>query len=57
MFNVQRATERRNVVLGLMNRHGFITKRNGKASKVPVTDGLKPATEQTMPHTLHLWMQ
>ncbi len=25
--NVQRATERRNVVLKLMNRHGYITKQ------------------------------
>ncbi len=50
--NVQRATERRNVVLGLMNRHGYITKAEmEEASKVSVTDGLKPATElQAMPY-------
>ncbi|MGE6552404.1 PBP1A family penicillin-binding protein [Bacillus mycoides] len=50
--NVQRATERRNVVLELMNRHGYITKEEmEKASQVKVTDGLKSATElQAMPY-------
>ncbi|PFX63555.1 penicillin-binding protein [Bacillus wiedmannii] len=45
--NIKKATERRNVVLELMNRHGYITKKEmGEASKVPVTEGLKKATEQ-----------
>ncbi|MDR5044972.1 PBP1A family penicillin-binding protein [Bacillus thuringiensis] len=45
--NIQKATERRNVVLKLMNRHGYITKKEmEEASKVPVTEGLKKATEQ-----------
>ncbi|PFJ51824.1 penicillin-binding protein [Bacillus cereus] len=45
--NIQKATERRNVVLELMNRHGYITKKEmEEASKVPVTEGLKTATEQ-----------
>lgn len=49
--NVQRATERRNVVLKLMNRHGYITKAEmEEASKVEVTDGLKTATVQAMPY-------
>ncbi|MED0827889.1 PBP1A family penicillin-binding protein [Bacillus pacificus] len=49
--NIQRATERRNVVLGLMNRHGYITKAEmEEASKVKVTDGLKTATVQAMPY-------
>ncbi|MFE6139420.1 PBP1A family penicillin-binding protein [Bacillus sp. NPDC057893] len=50
--NVQRATERRNVVLELMNRHGYITKEEmEKASQFKVTDGLKSATElQAMPY-------
>ncbi|KAA0759742.1 PBP1A family penicillin-binding protein, partial [Bacillus sp. AR2-1] len=45
--NIQKATERRNVVLELMNRHGYITKKEvEEASKVPVTEGIKEATEQ-----------
>ncbi|EJR57458.1 1A family penicillin-binding protein [Bacillus cereus VD115] len=45
--NIKKATERRNVVLELMNRHGYITKKEmEEASKVPVTEGLKKATEQ-----------
>ncbi|MEH7420097.1 penicillin-binding protein [Bacillus thuringiensis] len=45
--NIKKATERRNVVLKLMNRHGYITKKEmEEASKVPVTEGLKKATEQ-----------
>ncbi|MDA1635528.1 PBP1A family penicillin-binding protein [Bacillus cereus] len=45
--NIQKATERRDVVLELMNRHGYITKKEmDEASKVPVTEGLKGATEQ-----------
>ncbi|MDR4241528.1 penicillin-binding protein, partial [Bacillus mycoides] len=51
--NVQRATERRNTVLGLMNRHGYITKAEmEEASKVPVDKNIKSAAElQAMPHT------
>lgn len=50
--NVQKATERRNVVLNLMNRHGYITKQEmEEASKVDVEKGLKPAAQlQTMPY-------
>ncbi|ASI77851.1 MULTISPECIES: PBP1A family penicillin-binding protein [Bacillus] len=49
--NIERATERRNVVLKLMNRHGYITKAEmEEASKVKVTDGLKTATVQAMPY-------
>ncbi|PDY96106.1 penicillin-binding protein [Bacillus thuringiensis] len=45
--NIKKATERRNVVLKLMNRHGYITKKEmEEASKVPVTEGLKKANEQ-----------
>ncbi|WJE32774.1 PBP1A family penicillin-binding protein [Bacillus mycoides] len=45
--NIKKATERRNVVLQLMNRHGYITtKEMEDASKIPVTDGLKKVTEQ-----------
>ena len=56
--NVQKATERRNVVLNLMNRHGYITKQEmEEAIKVDVEKGLKPATQLQTRHTLHLWMQ
>ncbi|PHB86722.1 penicillin-binding protein [Bacillus wiedmannii] len=50
--NVQRATERRNVVLKLMNRHGYITKAEmEEASKVPVDKNIKSAAElQAMPY-------
>ncbi|MBC6972578.1 PBP1A family penicillin-binding protein [Bacillus sp. Xin] len=50
--NVERATERRNVVLHLMNRHGYISKKQmEEASKVPVTEGLLPPKEITeMPY-------
>ncbi|WIY63284.1 transglycosylase domain-containing protein [Bacillus arachidis] len=50
--NVARATERRNVVLHLMNRHGYISKKEmEEASKVPVTEGLLPPKEITeMPY-------
>ncbi|PGA25220.1 penicillin-binding protein [Bacillus thuringiensis] len=45
--NIKKATERRNVVLKLMNRHGYITKKEmEEASKVPVTEGLKKANAQ-----------
>ncbi|MEH7219778.1 PBP1A family penicillin-binding protein [Bacillus toyonensis] len=40
--NVERATNRRNIVLTLMNRHGYITKEAmNNAIKIPVTEGLK----------------
>ncbi|MDA1523724.1 PBP1A family penicillin-binding protein [Bacillus cereus] len=46
--NVERATNRRNVVLSLMNRHGYITKEEmNNAVKIPVTDGLQPSSEIT----------
>ncbi|PEB48632.1 penicillin-binding protein [Bacillus pseudomycoides] len=50
--NVERATERRNVVLHLMNRHGYISKEQmEEASKVPVDKGLLPAKQVTeMPY-------
>ncbi|MFF2880587.1 transglycosylase domain-containing protein [Bacillus toyonensis] len=50
--NIQKATERRNVVLKLMNRHGYITKAEmEEASKVPVDKGVQKAAElQAMPH-------
>ncbi|HEK9099531.1 TPA: PBP1A family penicillin-binding protein [Bacillus pseudomycoides] len=50
--NIERATERRNVVLHLMNRHGYISKKQmEEASKVPVTEGLLPPKEITeMPY-------
>ncbi|MDR4985387.1 penicillin-binding protein [Bacillus cereus] len=46
--NVERATNRRNVVLSLMNRHGYITKEEmNNAMKIPVTEGLQPSSEVT----------
>ncbi|MCU5704959.1 PBP1A family penicillin-binding protein [Bacillus wiedmannii] len=46
--NVERATNRRNVVLSLMNRHGYITKDEmDNAMKISVTEGLQPASEVT----------
>ncbi|MCM3738153.1 PBP1A family penicillin-binding protein [Bacillus cytotoxicus] len=50
--NVKAATERRDTVLYLMNRHGYITKQEMEdAKKVPVTEGLKPSQEATqMPY-------
>ena len=46
--NVERATQRRNVVLSLMNRHGYITKDEmNNAIKIPVTEGLQPSSEVT----------
>ncbi|QIW21899.1 penicillin-binding protein 1A [Bacillus thuringiensis] len=46
--NVERATQRRNVVLSLMNRHGYITKDEmNNAMKTPVTEGLQPSSEVT----------
>ncbi len=46
--NVERATNRRNVVLSLMNRHGYITKEEmNNAMKIPVTEGLLPSSDIT----------
>ncbi|MFJ8215414.1 PBP1A family penicillin-binding protein [Bacillus cereus] len=46
--NVERATQRRNVVLSLMNRHGYITKDEmNNAMKIPVTEGLQASSEIT----------
>ncbi|MED1091476.1 PBP1A family penicillin-binding protein [Bacillus paramycoides] len=46
--NVERAKNRRNVVLSLMNRHGYITKEEmNNAMKIPVTEGLRPSSEVT----------
>ncbi|WP_242214189.1 penicillin-binding protein 1A [Bacillus cereus group sp. BfR-BA-01383] len=46
--NVERATDRRNIVLSLMNRHGYITKEEmNNAMKIPVTEGLLPSSEVT----------
>ncbi|PHE51615.1 PBP1A family penicillin-binding protein, partial [Bacillus pseudomycoides] len=54
--NIDRATKRRNVVLTLMNRHGFISKQEmDEATKIPVTEGLLPSKEITeMPHQAFL---
>ncbi|KFN04277.1 PBP1A family penicillin-binding protein [Bacillus clarus] len=46
--NVERATKRRNVVLTLMNRHGYITKQQmDEAMQIPVTEGLLPSSDAT----------
>lgn len=46
--NVERATKRRNLVLGFMERHDFITKQQmDEAIKIPVTQGLLPSSEVT----------
>ncbi|HDR7609694.1 TPA: PBP1A family penicillin-binding protein [Bacillus mycoides] len=46
--NVDRATKRRNIVLTLMNRHGYITKQEmNDAMQIPVTQGLLPSSEVT----------
>ncbi|MDM5154873.1 PBP1A family penicillin-binding protein [Bacillus sp. DX1.1] len=54
--NVERAKERRDVVLHLMNRHGYISqKQMEEAQKVPVTEGLLPPKEVTeMPYPAFL---
>ncbi|MDT3498360.1 PBP1A family penicillin-binding protein [Bacillus toyonensis] len=54
--NIQKATERRNVVLKLMNRHGYITKAEmEEASKVPVDKGVQKAAElQAMPYPVFM---
>jgi penicillin-binding protein 1A len=49
--NIEAATKRRNIVLSLMVRQGFITKQQmEEASKVPVTEGLVENTQQGMPY-------
>ncbi|HDR8183375.1 TPA: PBP1A family penicillin-binding protein [Bacillus thuringiensis] len=46
--NVERATKRRNLVLGFMERHDFITKQQmDEAIRIPVTQGLLPSSEIT----------
>ncbi|MEY8349593.1 PBP1A family penicillin-binding protein [Bacillus cereus] len=54
--NIDRATKRRNTVLSLMNRHGFISKQEmDEAMKIPVTEGLQKPKEVTeMPHQAFL---
>ncbi|PEY37747.1 penicillin-binding protein [Bacillus cereus] len=54
--NIDRATKRRNVVLTLMNRHGFISKQEmDEAIKIPVTEGvLKPKEIKEMPNQAFL---
>ncbi|MED4710212.1 PBP1A family penicillin-binding protein, partial [Bacillus pseudomycoides] len=54
--NIDRATKRRNVVLTLMNRHGFISKQEmDEAIKIPVTEGLLPSKDVTeMPYQAFL---
>ncbi|PFJ12132.1 penicillin-binding protein [Bacillus cereus] len=54
--NVERATNRRNVVLSLMNRHGYITKEEmNNAMQIPVTEGLLPPSDATeMPYQAYL---
>jgi penicillin-binding protein 1A len=54
--NQESATNRRNVVLSLMHRHGYITeKQMDEASKLPVTEGLIPKSKQQgMPYEAFL---
>ncbi|MBU8918415.1 PBP1A family penicillin-binding protein [Bacillus sp. FJAT-29953] len=54
--NKEAATNRRNLVLSLMHRHGYITqKQMEEASKVPVTEGVIPKSEQQgMPYEAFL---
>ncbi|WP_409295816.1 transglycosylase domain-containing protein [Peribacillus sp. SCS-26] len=54
--NVKSATERRNIVLLLMNRHGYISKKEMEdAKKVPVTQGLvKKKAASGMPYEAFL---
>ena len=54
--NIEAATERRNIVLTLMHRHGYITEKQlDEASKVPVTEGLLPKNQQQgMPYEAFL---
>ncbi|WP_077212087.1 transglycosylase domain-containing protein [Bacillus dakarensis] len=49
--NLEAATDRRNVVLRLMNRHGYITEQQmEEASKVSVTEGIVTNNQQRMPY-------
>lgn len=54
--NVEAATERRNTVLDLMVRHGYITEKEAEdAKKIPVTEGLQPHQElEEMPYQAFL---
>ncbi|WP_243521381.1 PBP1A family penicillin-binding protein [Bacillus pseudomycoides] len=54
--NIDRATKRRNTVLSLMNRHGFISKQEmDEAIKIPVKEGvLKPKEIKEMPNQAFL---
>ncbi|WP_042458967.1 transglycosylase domain-containing protein [Neobacillus dielmonensis] len=54
--NKEAATDRRNVVLRLMQRHGYITEKQMlEAAKVPITEGLVPKNEQQgMPYEAFL---
>ncbi|WP_163100355.1 transglycosylase domain-containing protein [Peribacillus alkalitolerans] len=53
--NKEAATKRRNLVLSLMLRHGFITeKQMQEASKVPVTEGIVKNSQQSMPYEAFL---
>jgi len=54
--NQERATNRRNVVLILMNKHGYISSSEMKAAQqVPVTEGIVEQTEkQGMPYEAFL---
>lgn len=54
--NKEEATKRRNIVLTLMKRHGYITeKQKQEAAKVPVTEGIVPKKkQQSMPYEAFL---
>jgi penicillin-binding protein 1A len=54
--NKEESTKRRNIVLSLMHRHGYITEKQMKeAAKVPVTEGIVPKKEQqSMPYEAFL---
>ncbi|MEH6908440.1 penicillin-binding protein [Bacillus sp. AFS006103] len=54
--NKEEATKRRNIVLTLMHRHGYITEKQMKeAAKVPVTEGIVPKkNQQSMPYEAFL---
>ncbi|MBM7690854.1 penicillin-binding protein 1A [Peribacillus deserti] len=54
--NVESATKRRNIVLTLMNKHGYITKKElVAAQKVPVTQGIvTDKAENGMPYQAFL---
>ncbi|MFX3622783.1 MAG: PBP1A family penicillin-binding protein [Ectobacillus sp.] len=53
--NLEAATKRRNLVLTLMNKHGFISKKEMEdAMKVPVNEGVLQAQNQEMPYQAFL---